>query len=393
MGNSTRRFGVLGALVMAGVLCVGTAAARAASINVVNATGAAGSSVPVDVALTAGGAAVSSTQNDIGFTANTPIGISSAGDCSITQGTPCTKDSDCPLLPAALFSSCSNTTCSNQPATICATSGDCPTGGTCATKSCKVDADCTSPGTCPRNETCVNQNAPDCAATASGKGGFFAFLPNFCSNNMTQACTSDADCATPAPAGTCTVKCSGATCTGVRALIFGLTPATELSQIADGTLYTCKVNIPAGTASGMYDLTVSDVNMADTSSTACADGTTACHLVSPATGVKGTITVGGPSGFEVCDVAPIKAGTGDNAGEFGDGSIKNADIKAMLPQLGKSATTDRLRAMDASPVDAPTACGGDGSIKNADVKTCLKRLGGKSFVRTISDGTCTSVAQ
>jgi hypothetical protein len=372
MGKRTRRFGVLCALAMASGFFFGTAAARAQSIILSNATGAAPSSVTINAKLSAGGKSVAATTNDIGFDSSTPIATSTQGHCAIHTATQCSAGTPCTdTLPATLPSSCSND----------------------STKACLQNSDCTSPGTCPRNEPCVNENAPDCQVNAAiGKSAFFGFLPNYCSNSATTACTADSDCTSP---GTCTVACTpGTNCTGVRALIFGLTTDSEVSAITDGaTLYSCTVNIAAGTT-GSHTLTVSNESVADTTrALVCPTG----DPVQPCpAGTNGTVTVGGGTPYWVCDVAPA---TGDDVGMFGNNSLNIADVKAIFKasldptHFAPAAGTARFSAMDAAPADNPTTCGGNTSLNIADVKLCFKRSLSSSeanYLRTGTGASCTS---
>ncbi|MFI5365845.1 MAG: hypothetical protein ACHQ4J_09485 [Candidatus Binatia bacterium] len=363
MGKRTRRFAVLGALAMASGFFFGTAAARAQSIGLSSANGAAGSSVTINATLTAGTTAVAATTNDISFDSSTPIATSTQGHCTITTTTACTTSTDCPILPTGLASSCAA-----NPTVACTQNSDCPTGDTC-----------------PRNQPCVNDNAPACQVnSAIGKSGFFGFLPNYCSNSATTACATDADCS----GGTCTVACTpGTNCTGMRALIFGLaSTASELSAIPGGsTLYSCTVNIATG-ATGSHTLTVSNETAADTLTGA---------LISGVTGTNGTVTVGN-LGYTVCDVNRNPSSeTGDDVGDFGDGSINIFDVKAIFnaAQVGidaPAAGTARFSAMDSSLADSPPACGGDGTLNIFDYKECFNvgQLGAPSFPSYVRTGEC-----
>jgi len=115
------------------------------------------------------------------------------------------------------------------------------TTGNCSvttTTPCSTDADCPDlPSPFTGKEPCVNlTSAPDCSVDSSiGKGGFFSFVPS---------------------------GCSGASCTGLRAVIIAL---DNTDAIANGkTLYRCKVNIAGGAADGAYPLTASSVVASDT---------------------------------------------------------------------------------------------------------------------------------
>jgi hypothetical protein len=226
---------------------------------------------------------------------------------------------------------------------------------------CTTDADCpdlTAPLT--GKEPCVNKNAPDCVVKAAGKGGFFAFEPS---------------------------NCTGANCTGIRALIFALNNVT--TAIPDGSvLYTCTVHIAGGTADGNYALTVpaASVSIADTN----------FQLVANPTATNGQVTVGAVSGFTVCDVSPS---TGDAAGQFGDATIDIFDVRALFnaASLGIDAPADgtaRFSAMDSSTVDTPPTCGGDQTLDIFDVRQCFNVSAGlaDNFTRTGTGTTCTSAA-
>ncbi|GIW41058.1 MAG: hypothetical protein KatS3mg076_1635 [Candidatus Binatia bacterium] len=85
---------------------------------------------------------------------------------------------------------------------------------------------------------------------------------------------------------------------------------------------------------------------------------------------------GGPeAAFLVCDVVPS---SGDDAGQFGNGTINNADIVAifrasLLATARPPADTARFSAMDSAPPDNPPVCGGNGSLVNSDVVTCFRQ--------------------
>jgi hypothetical protein len=90
-------------------------------------------------------------------------------------------------------------------------------------------------------------------------------------------------------------NCNAAgTCTGVRALVLSL---SNVDPIADGaTLYTCEINVSAGTPGGAYELTTTGVGASDPDGNALA-----------ATGVAGEIEVStGP--------APVVIEVGDATG-------------------------------------------------------------------------------
>lgn len=389
MSERTRRSGLpmLGVLFIAGAFFAGVAAAAAPVINVVSGSGPQGGTATFSVTLSTGGAQVAATENDIGFDPNnTPIAVrtSAGGNCTVSTQDACSADTDCPLLaPPFDHEACVGNPlhCAVHTEQSCATSATCPTV----------------------NEPCVNQSGPDCSVnptlapvcsndnskactqdsdcgtgTCVRKGGFFTFLPHVCSNASQTTCTADSDC-TGTAGGKCTGACSGTQCTGVRALILAV---DNLGAIPDGsTLYSCNVSIASTATPQDYTLTISNESAGDVNQA----------LISGVTGSPGkiTVTAAGVS-FEVCDVAPVP-GTGGRA--FGDGAIRNADIKSILANLGDSVTSNLLDAMDSAPADNAPACGGDQVIRNADVKTCLSRLGGTSYIRTVSGSTCTSAAQ
>jgi MYXO-CTERM domain-containing protein len=96
-------------------------------------------------------------------------------------------------------------------------------------KVCKADpvTECTADSDCEAGDTCVE--TPNCTVNSAirKEATAFAFLPS---------------------------GCAGSACNGVRALVFSLQSPNRL--IPNGSvLYTCPVNILAGTANGMYPLT------------------------------------------------------------------------------------------------------------------------------------------
>jgi hypothetical protein len=235
MGKRTRRFGVGTVLGAFACLSVETAAAAPPSVNVGSVSGAAGSkvSVPVTLALNASGAQVAGTQNNIAFDASTPIGVRSGSYCALTPATTCTTSADCPVYPSPFdHEACVSGKCSVTTAQSCTLAADCPL----------------------QHEACVPSptGAPDCAVNpALAKDGFFAFTPN---------------------------GCSGATCTGISAIIVAV---NNLAAIPDNSqLYSCNVNIAQG-ATGTLPLTTSGVVLGDTSG----------QQIVGATGSNGTITV------------------------------------------------------------------------------------------------------
>lgn len=164
------------------------------------------------------------------------------------------------------------------------------TQGTCAvtqTTACTTDAQCpTLPPPFSGNEPCVNQNAPSCSSNVTGKSGFFGFLPS---------------------------GCSGAACTGMRALVLSLTDSSQAIPV--GPLYTCNVNVAAGTASMAYSLPVSNVRMAN------AQGQAVC----------------GASGQSACGSTPATVNVGDTPAcpnclgdKDNSGSIESTDVVATI---------------------------------------------------------------
>ena len=414
MGKRTRgpALPTLGLLFIAGGFYAATAAAQPA-INVGNATGGQGQKVPFSVTLSTGGVAVAGTQNDISFAVTddkTPIGVGQAGYCAITTTQTCSADSGCPIQPPpfshepCVNEACVSGHCAVTTTQTCTTAADCGLhcAVTIAQTGCTVDTDCPEV-----HEPCIPAGGPDCSVnSALGKGGFFSFLPQICSggSNAGNQCTVNSDC----PGGSCG-QCSGATCTGIRALILAV---NNLAAIPDGsTLYTCNVSIASDAALGDHTLAISNMRAGDTSQApineACVSGhcsvtttktcTTLADCPSIVTGTDGTITVtpGGGTPILVCDVFPS---TGNDASQFGNGSILNNDVVAIFKAslLGPPpAGSARFVAMDSIAVDSPPTCGGSGSILNNDVVACFKRslLGGPNFVRTLSDATCTSAPQ
>lgn len=328
MGKSTGRMMGLVSLVVAGLLCLSGAVAYAATIavgsgNVATAPG----TTTFSVTLGTGGATVAGTSNDVTYDSHISpqTATSGPGTCSVTTTRSCLKDADC------------------QPPT-------------CAT--------------CGASETCTLTVGPKCTSSLANKNVLFSFLKAAGCDNT----TAETQCA-------CT---PGTDCTAIRALVAGLDQPNNTAIPDNTTLYTCTVDVAAGTPNGSLPLTNSNVQIADDMA----------MPVTPALGTNGAITVGAVSIF-VCDVAPS---TGNNAGEFGNGSLNIADTKALFkasqfPDLGPPAGSDRFSAMDAAPVDVPPACGGQGSLNIGDVKACFKRAqlpGQANFTRTGSGAGCTS---
>ena len=365
MGKRTQRseLPMLGVLFIAGGFFASAAVAVPPAINVVPGSGSQGGTGTFSVTLTTNGAQVAATQNDIAFDSTTPVAVraSAGGNCAITTTQACSTLADCPILPSPFdHEACvgSPLHCAVTTEQSCTTSADCPTV----------------------HEPCVNQSGPACTVDSTiGKGGFFTFLPHVCSNNATQTCTLDTDC-TP---GTCTGACTpGTNCTGIRAIILAV---GNLSAIPDGsTLYTCTVDVSStATVGNDYALTISNESAGDTSQA----------LISGVTGTSGTIHVLPPvTGFLVCDVAPS---TGDNQGDFGNGSVLNSDVVAIFKAsltTPPTAGSARFSAMDAAPADVVPNCGGSNSILNSDVVLCFRRslsTTEPNYRRTI-DGSCTS---
>jgi hypothetical protein len=349
---------MLGVLFIAGGFFAGAAVAQPA-INVsTTGSGSPGGTATFSVTLAANGDQVAATQNDITFDPNIPVAVASGSNCAITTSDTCTTDANCPVLPT--------------PFNICV-------GGSDAGKTCTADTDC-SGGACS-HEPCLTQTGtPECTAQATGKQGFFSFLPHLCVGGSSPGtvCAKDSDCGT----GTCTGACTpGTNCTGIRAIILAV---DNLNAIPDGsTLYTCTVDISStATVGSTPALTIGNESAGDINQA----------LISDVSGSNGKITVTSPvsPSYTVCDVNRATAGeTGDNVGDFGDGSIDIFDYKAIFnaAQLSidaPAAGTARFSAMDSSTADAPPACGGDGTLDIFDVRQCFNvgQLGATNYVRT-----------
>ena len=236
--------------------------------------------------------------------------------------------------------------------------------GTCSvttTKSCLKNSEC------PTGETCTLTQGPACTTTLTNKNALFSFLKAAgCDNVATQcACTPGTDC------------------TAMRALIAGL-DQPDNSAIPDGsTLYTCTVLIPQATVDGNYALTDSNDQAADVNAAAVT-----------VSGTSGQITVGPPGNITVCDVSPD---TGDNAGQFGDGTIDIFDVRAIFAagSLAVDVPADgsaRFSAMDSSTLDSPPTCGGDQTLDIFDVRQCFAvgSLGATNWIRSGTGASCTS---
>jgi hypothetical protein len=192
-------------------------------------------------------------------------------------------------------------------------------------------------------------------------------------------------------------------------------PATAQS----GQTYTVQVLLPSGTTDGSTELPMNGVNgtitivgLTGPTSTATPNVTdtntpeatptqtpTPTFTLSPTPTPSPTSTptpTPTPISFVVCDVVPS---SGDDAGQFGDGKLKNNDVVAIFNaslQTGvvPAGGTARFSAMDSATVDTPPTCGGDTKLKNNDVVACFNRsLGnGDNEERTISGSTCTSIS-
>jgi hypothetical protein len=366
MGKRTRgaTLPVVGVLFIAGGFYAATAAA-APAIHVLDTTGGQGGQATFSVTLSTDGAQVAGTQNDIAFDSSTPVRISTTGYCAITTTTQCSNDNDCPDLPAPFVG--------KEPCI--------PPNG----PACSVNADL--PKTCSNNptQTCT-QNSECAPGSCNPKSGFFSFLPNGC---------------TPSVLGNCT---------GIRGLVFAV---GNLGAIPDGsTLYTCTVQVASDAALGDHPLTISNERAADPAQApfneACVDGhcavtttqacTTLADCPSIVTGTDGKIAVGPPGeSYTVCDVVPF---TGDNAGEFGDTppAVDIFDVRAIFSaaQLGIDLPADgtaRFSAMDSIDLDSPPTCGGDGTLDIFDVRQCFavaQGLADVNYVRTGTGASCTS---
>ncbi|MGD0946723.1 MAG: hypothetical protein ABSA52_04760 [Candidatus Binatia bacterium] len=157
-------------------------------------------------------------------------------------------------------------------------------------------------------------------------------------------------------------------------------------------LYACSVHIAANAAGGEYALHCSAVGVFDSAGNSlnpqCTDGWV--EVVPPTS-----------QSYTVCDVnRATSQETGDDVGDFGDGSIDIFDYKAIFnaAQLSidaPAAGTARFSAMDSSTVDAPPACGGDGTLDIFDVRQCFDvgQLGVTNYVRTGTGSSCTSAVQ
>jgi hypothetical protein len=233
--------------------------------------------------------------------------------------------------------------------------------------------------------------------SASGAAGTQVQIPVTLSTaGMAVAGTSNTITADPAtPFVACTVNPAFAGFSAAILLPQGCTPGVDCLQargliirfpplpIPDGaTLYTCDVSIAADAPPQSYPIKCLAPSASDPNGKAL-----------PAQCVDGRAQVG----FLECDVVPF---AGDNAGEFGDGSIDIFDVRAVFAaaQLGADVPAPgsaRFSAMDAAPVDTPPICGGDGTLDIFDGRQCFAvgQLGTTNYARTDPGPTCTSAAQ
>jgi hypothetical protein len=152
-----------------------------------------------------------------------------------------------------------------------------------------------------------------------------------------------------------------------------------------GQTYAVTVVNPSGTTDGETDLPMRGAS-------GSIDIVTTPRTPTPTS----TLTPTGTSTavpIAVCDVSPS---AGNDAGQFGNATVNNADVDAIFKAslLGPPpAHSVRFSAMDAVTADAPPVCGGDGTIKNNDVIACFKRSllpAEPMYVRTFSGETCTA---
>jgi hypothetical protein len=141
------------------------------------------------------------------------------------------------------------------------------------------------------------------------------------------------------------------------------------------TLGKVLVNIPASAQDGS-SYTVSVISVS------AATGMTSVDL---ALGPAVTLTVTSIS-YLVGDVYPAQSARGDlngdgkydDAGEFGDDSLKIQDLiiglRAVTKVVPLTACTDRFDAADSYPVDTATARGGDGKLTITDLIITLRRV-------------------
>lgn len=225
-----------------------------------------------------------------------------------------------------------------------------------------------------------------------------------CSVTSSTMCTVNDDCP------------GGETCEGVRCLcpgsgqtrdsfvnivVFGpkdLTPPITIPVLPDGDLVSISLTVGTSASSTVplhlyvetdtsakpdftANLSVGDMDAKD--QTGCrgnqfdtADcGTERDIGTSKVATTDQTLQVEPSTQILVCDVAPS---TGDNAGDFGSGSINNSDIVAifrasLLPSARPADGTARFSGMDSVTEDSPPTCGGNGSILNNDVVSCFRR--------------------
>jgi cysteine-rich repeat protein len=149
-----------------------------------------------------------------------------------------------------------------------------------------------------------NAGSPDCVVNpATGKSGFFAFLPN---------------------------GCTGTACTSMRALLVSFFDA---NPIPDGALYTCGVDVSPTTPAGSYPLAASGVVLA----------TPDAQSVPGAVGVDGAVIV------ETCGDGVLDVGEQCDDGNQSAGDTCPADCKYTA---GNSA----IRGHRTAPAHDRTGC-------------------------------------
>jgi len=290
MGKRTRRLELpmLGVLFIAGVFFASAAVAVPPVINVVSGSGSQGGAGTFSATLTTNGAQVAATMNDIAFDPLTPVAVrtsGTSGNCTVTTTQACSADAECPLLlPPFDHEACvgSPLHCAVTTGQSCTTSANCPTvHEPCVNQTgpaCSVNPALAPVCSNDNSQTCTQDS--DCATgTCVRKSGFFTFLPHLCvgGSNAGNTCAADTDCSP----GTCTGACTpGTNCTGIRAIILAV---DNLGAIPDGsTLYTCIVDVsPTATVGNTYPLTISNESAGDANQA----------LISGVTGTSGTITV------------------------------------------------------------------------------------------------------
>jgi len=185
------------------------------------------------------------------------------------------------------------------------------------TTSCNTDQECVEATGTP-GDTCIV--VPDCTVNSAIKkeATQFGFLPADCAGNTLPV---------------------SATCTGVRAIVFSISAPNRL--IPDGaTLYTCPIQI-AGTASGNFPLTVSNVSL--------SFPTPPGGSVPGATGVSGSVQVGA--------VTP-PVGTATSTPVTPVVEVTNTPTKTpVTPVVSPSATPTRTLTRTPTPSVTPTSGG------------------------------------